>query len=143
MFNPGLANQSALTGAILMTLGVVVIMATNLHLVAITAIIDSYTLFRPGQPLMWEDLAHVVVKLVSHGFLIAVQIAAPYFVLGILFFTALGVMARLMPQVQVFFIALPVQVMGGLLIFALTLSAGMMWWLSFYEAGLRIYLAPR
>ncbi|MBM3601421.1 MAG: flagellar biosynthetic protein FliR [Alphaproteobacteria bacterium] len=143
VFNPGLANQSALTGAILMTLGVVVIMATNLHLVAITAIIDSYTLFRPGQPLMWEDLAHVVVKLVSHGFLIAVQIAAPYFVLGILFFTALGVMARLMPQVQVFFIALPVQVMGGLLIFALTLSAGMMWWLSFYEAGLRIYLAPR
>lgn len=142
VFNPGLAAQSALTGAMMMTLGVVLIFATNLHLLTITALVDSYTLFRPGASLPWGDFAQMMAKLVGHSFAIGVQIAAPFFVLGILFFTALGVLARLMPQVQVFFIALPIQVLGGLLIFALVLSAGMMWWLAFYEAGIKAYLAP-
>lgn len=142
VFNPALAAQTALTGAVMMTLGIVLIFATNVHLLTISALVDSYTLFRPGEPLPWGDFAMVMSRLVSHSFTIAVQIAAPFFILGILFFVALGVLARLMPQVQVFFIALPIQVMGGLLIFAIVLSAGMMWWLEFYEAGIKAFLAP-
>lgn len=142
VFNPALASQTALTGAVMMTLGIVLIFAANIHLLTISALVDSYTLFRPGMPLPWGDFAMMMSKLVSHSFQIAVQIAAPFFILGILFFVALGVLARLMPQVQVFFIALPIQVMGGLLIFAIVLSAGMMLWLEFYVAGIKGFLAP-
>jgi len=143
VFNPGLAGQSALTGAVLMTLGIVVIFTANLHHLAIIALVDSYSLFRPGETLPWGDFAQVMTKLVGQSFTIAMQIAAPFFVLGILFFVGLGVLSRLMPQIQIFFVALPIQVMGGLFIFALTLSAGMMLWLAYYEAGIKAYLAPR
>ena len=41
----------------------------------------------------------------------------------------LGVLARLIPQIQVFFVVLPLQIMGGLVVFALGLSTGMLIWL--------------
>jgi flagellar biosynthetic protein FliR len=40
------------------------------------------------------------------------------------------VLSRLIPQIQVFFIALPLQVMGGLVVLALGLSTGMLIWLN-------------
>ncbi len=39
-----------------------------------------------------------------------------------------------MPQVQVFFIAMPIQIMLGFLLMVLTLSAGMLWFLANYES---------
>ena len=42
---------------------------------------------------------------------------------------ALGLLARLMPTIQVFFIAIPVQMLIGLSVMAITLSAAMLVWL--------------
>ena len=64
--------------------------------------------------------------------------------LGTLFFVALGLLSRLMPQLQVFFITLPIQIAGGLAVFAFTLYAVMHWFLnSFVQAlsGILIYSA--
>jgi flagellar biosynthetic protein FliR len=45
----------------------------------------------------------------------------------------LGVLSRLIPQIQVFFVALPLQIMGGLVVIALGLSTGMLIWLDSLE----------
>jgi flagellar biosynthetic protein FliR len=41
----------------------------------------------------------------------------------------LGALARLIPTIQVFFVALPLQIMGGFAVIALGLSSGMLIWL--------------
>ena len=50
-----------------------------------------------------------------------------------IFRVGLGVLSRLIPQIQVFFVALPLQIMGGLVVFALGLSTGMLIWLDSLE----------
>ena len=50
---------------------------------------------------------------VGGAFRVGVQIAAPFLVFGLLFNVGLGVIARLMPQLQVFFLGLPASIMIG------------------------------
>ena len=60
------------------------------------------------------------------------QIAAPFIVVALLFYISLGLLARLMPQFQVFFVALPLQIMVGTFVLMLTISSAMMWFLTYF-----------
>jgi flagellar biosynthetic protein FliR len=50
-----------------------------------------------------------------------VQLSAPFIVFGLLFNLGLGVLARLMPQMQVLFVALPPSILLGFLVLPLVL----------------------
>jgi flagellar biosynthetic protein FliR len=70
-----------------------------------------------------------VARAVANAFRLAMEISAPFLVLGIVFFVALGLIARLVPQIQILFVTQPLQILGGLLAFAFVLVAGMHWFL--------------
>jgi len=55
---------------------------------------------------------------------------------------ALGVIARIMPQMQIFFVALPVQQMGGIIMLTLGISAILMGWLEYADSEIGIFLNP-
>jgi len=63
-------------------------------------------------------------------------------VFGLLFNLGLGVLARLMPQMQVFFVGMPLSIMIGFLILLLVVGAMMMTFLDSVESVLRV-LTPR
>jgi flagellar biosynthetic protein FliR len=136
VFNPALSQQSAIASSFLTVLGTMLILATNTHYLLLRGIVDSYDLFPPGQFPPIEDLSNSVARIVATSFQLAVELAAPFIVLGTLFFVALGLLARLMPQLQVFFITLPVQIAGGLAVFAFTLYAVMHWFLDAFVRAL-------
>ena len=69
------------------------------------------------------DAAEYGIRLTGDSFRIGVQIAAPLMLAGLVFRIGLGVLSRLIPQIQVFFVAMPINVLGGFVIFALALSA--------------------
>jgi flagellar biosynthesis protein FliR len=54
----------------------------------------------------------------------------------LVFFVALGVIARLVPQLQVLFIAQPLQILGGLVLFSIVLVSGMRWFLEAFAQQL-------
>ena len=54
-------------------------------------------------------------SIVATAFRIGIQLSAPFLVFGLLFNLGLGVLSRLMPQMQVFFIGLPLSILLGLL----------------------------
>jgi flagellar biosynthetic protein FliR len=60
------------------------------------------------------------------------QLAAPFLVFGLVFNIGLGVLARLMPQMQVYFVGVPLAIMVGFLIFALVLTAMMGTYLDYF-----------
>jgi len=142
LFDPVNANQGSLMGSFLNVLGVFLIFASNLHHLMLTAVVDSYSLFVPGSALPVGDFSDVASRVLSQSFLLAMQMAAPFIVMGMLFYLGMGLVARLMPQVQVFFIAMPVQLFLGFAVMAMTLSVSMMWFLGTFQNTFQGLLLP-
>ena len=129
--------QGALIGAFLSMLGVTLIFATDLHHVALMAIRDSYMIFSPKEPLMFGDAAAMAVQSVASAFVIGIQMSAPFIVLGLVFYLGMGILGRMMPQLQVFFVIMPATIWVGLILFALLLTMMMGWYLTHFEAELQ------
>ena len=129
MTDPTQGQAGQLIAIFLNLLGVTMIFATDLHHSFIAAIVGSYQAFALGQMPSFGDVAQMGIKAVGDAFRIGVQIAAPLMLAGIVFRLGLGVLSRLIPQIQVFFVAMPANVLGGFIIFALALSGGVLVWL--------------
>jgi len=136
IFDPINSQQGSLLGTFLNVIGVFLIFATDLHHMMLVALADSYTVFVPGAPPPIGELSQTATRFVARSFALGLQIAAPFVVVGMDFYIGLGLLARLMPQVQVFFIAVPLQIMLGFSVMAMTMSAGLYWFLTNFESGL-------
>ena len=70
--------------------------------------------FRPASRRPLSDFAQNATETVAHVFTIAVRMSAPFLVVGLVFYFGLGLLNKLMPQMQIFFIAMPVNIAIGL-----------------------------
>lgn len=123
--DPTQNQQGMLVGNFLSVLGVALVFATDLHYLVIAAMNDSYTIFHPGELPLMGDAAEHVTHVVATAFRIGIQLSAPFLVFGLLFNLGLGVLSRLIPQMQVFFIGLPLSIILGLLLFVAVLGTMM------------------
>lgn len=141
--DPAQGVQGALFGNFLSVLGITLIFATNLHHLFIAALGDSFTLFAPGSLPFAGDFAELAVQTMAEAFRVAMQISAPFLVFGLLFYAGLGVLSRLMPQIQIFFIAMPANILIGFIIFGLTMAGLMTWFLAHVErSAVRFLVVP-
>ncbi len=131
--DPNQGAQGALISAFLGVLATTLVFVSGLHVIMLMAVRDSYELFPPGMTPPADDLARTSIRMVSGSFKIGVQMAAPFIVYGITFYMALGMMQRLMPQLQLFFIALPLQILLGFTVFALVIPASLSLFLGYFE----------
>lgn len=140
--DPTQDQQSVLVSNFLAILGVALIFATDMHHLAIGALDESYNLFKPGAALPSGDVAQLMIATVSGAFRVGIQLAAPFLVFGILFNVGLGVLARLMPQLQVFFLGLPASILFGFAIL-LTLVGVLMTTFLNYLGSVLAQLGPQ
>lgn len=136
IFDPVNAQQGSLIGTFLSVVGVFLIFVSDLHHMMLIALADSYTVFVPGAVPPLGELSETAARFVARSFVLGLQIATPFVVVGLVFYIGLGLLARLMPQVQVFFIAIPLQLILGFSVMAMTLSAGLYWFLTNFESGM-------
>jgi flagellar biosynthetic protein FliR len=141
-FDPSTAQQGALLASFLGALAMVIIFVADFHHIMLRGVADSYTLFPPGDLMPIGDFAQVLVQLVSSSFLLGIRISAPFLVFGLVFFLGLGLLARLMPQMQVFFVSQPLQILLGLLILFGTLVATATAFFGGFEETMSILIAP-
>lgn len=139
--DPTQNQQGLLVGNFLTVLGVAMVFATDLHHLVIAALNDSYTIFQPGELPLMGDAAQHVTRIIATAFRIGIQLSAPFLVFGLLFNFGLGLLSRLMPQMQVFFIGLPLSILLGLLLLLLVIGA-MMGTFVDYLQGVLSELAP-
>ncbi len=139
--DPMQGEQGVILGNFLTMLGVTLFFATDMHHLVIFALNDSYTLFEPGELPATGDVAALVTKTVAGAFRIGIQLSAPFLVFGLLFNLGLGLLSRLMPQMQVFFVALPLSILLGFLFLVLVLGSMMGIFLD-YAGGVLHELAP-
>jgi flagellar biosynthetic protein FliR len=138
-YDPTTAQQNAVVGAWLSTIALVLIFVTDLHHLMLRGLVESYGLFRPAEPPPVGDLTEIIVRLVSSSFLLGLQIATPFMAFGFIFFLALGLIARLMPQMQIFFVAMPLQIVIGFIALGATIGVGMVLFLSRFESALSTF----
>jgi flagellar biosynthesis protein FliR len=131
--DPTQGEQGLLVGNFLTLLGVTMLFATDSHHLLIAALNDSYKIFAPGEAVATGDIASLATHAFAAAFKLGLQLAAPFLVFGVVFNVGLGVLARLMPQMQVYFVGVPLSILAGFLIFALVLTAMMGTFLSYFD----------
>lgn len=132
-FDPNQGAQGSAFANFMTLAGVTSVFVADMHLLLLRAAVDSYTLFPVGRALPSGEFAELAGRMVADSFLLGTQIAAPFLVYGLVFNVGLGLLNRLMPSLQVFFIMTPIQIVVALGLFALTLSAGTAWFLDHFE----------
>src|SRR5271169_4151917 len=139
--DPTQGQQGVIIGNFLTMLGITLFFATDMHYLVIAALNSSDDLFEPGEVPAVGDVAALVTRIAAGAFRIGIQLSAPFLAFGLLFNIGLGVLSRLMPQMQVFFVALPLSILIGLLFLLLVLGSMMGFFLD-YVGGVLHELAP-
>ncbi len=143
MMDPSQGIQGALIASLFSLIGIVLIFATDLHLLMLRAIYGSYELFPPGRVPLTGDMAAMASNLIANSFKLGVQMAAPFIVYGIVLYTGVGLLARLMPMLPFFFVLMPLQIYASFLVLSITISAIMLWFLTYYEERITELLIVR
>jgi flagellar biosynthetic protein FliR len=130
--DPTQGQQGLLIGNFLTLLGITLLFATDSHYLVIAAINDSYAIFSPGEVVQSGDVAALATRAFAAAFKIGMQLSAPFLVFGLVFNMGLGVLARMMPQMQVYFVGVPLSILAGFLILTLVIAAMMGTFLQYF-----------
>jgi flagellar biosynthesis protein FliR len=136
ILNPALASQSPLPSAFVSVVGLTLVFTTGLDHFLLRSVFATYDVFPIGGALQTGDMAQAFLRTFSRSFLIGIELAAPFLVIGLLMYVAVGLMQRLMPQVQLFLVMLPVQIWGGFFLLAITISTIMALWLQYFDQSI-------
>jgi len=138
-FDPGQGTQGAMVSTFLSLLGVLLVFESDLHHLSIGAIGGSYTLLPPGGDLPVADMAQLVLGLTAGAFALGLQLAAPFLVFGLLISVTLGVLSRAMPQMQIFFLSMPVNILTGFVLLMLFVGIMMNAFLDYFVAEMQLF----
>jgi flagellar biosynthetic protein FliR len=133
--DPVLGPQSSALTRLFALAAPVAIMAAGLHALPLAALEGSYHVIPPGLALPGGDAAQAVVQAVGTSFALALRLAAPFVVAAIVWNVALGLLAKLVPQLQIYFAAMPAQILGGILLVGLLSAAVLSAWLGELRSG--------
>lgn len=124
VMDPQTGAQSPLTGQYLYIFALLFLLSVNGHHLLIDGIVNSYH-FIPIDtfiPLQDRSIADFVIETFNYMFLIAFQMAIP--IVGCLFLVdvALGIIARTVPQLNVFVVGLPLKILVSFIVILFFLS---------------------
>lgn len=126
--NPMQAQPSTTLATFLGLMGIVLIFASDLHHLFVAAIVGSFEIFPFTRDVPVADAGQLAIQTMGRSFALGLQLAAPVVVFSLIFNIATGLVGRVMPQFQVFFVATPMILLLGLSIFALSLGViGIVW----------------
>ncbi len=132
--------QSTVIGNFLTISAVVLFFGLDIHHLMILGLADSYSLFTPGTYPPPQDMALFLSRTLSQIFAVALQLSAPHIVFALVFYLGSGVLARVMPNMQVFFVLMPTQIIIGFFILMALLQSIMLNYATFVEESLIAFL---
>lgn len=134
--------QGTSLGNLLGMSALVLLFATDLHHLMLRGLADSYGLFPPGQFPLVDDFANHAIHTMSNAFQMAMKIAAPHIVIGLIIYLAAGIIARLMPNIQIFFLLMAPQILISFFILMICSGALMLWYMDYIKDSLGVFLSP-
>lgn len=135
-FNPSTQTQSLVIEAFVSILALTLVLILDIHHTMISAVIDSYKVFPFGSPLPLEDMSFFFSQMIADSFVVGFKLASPFIAFILIFYSCMGMFSRLMPQLNIFFLSIPLQIYFGLALLFITIPVIIMWFLEHFETGL-------
>jgi len=134
-------EQTPVVTTFLNTIALTLFLMTDTHHLLLRALVDSYGLFQPGAALPMGDFSQTLVRVASESFSIAMRLSAPLVVFALIFNVSLGLLNKLVPQMQVFFVGVPLQLLIGMSVLMIALAPMMMIFMRYMSEGLLPFLS--
>ncbi len=140
IFDPAFQTQSVVIETFLSLIALTVIFVTDLHHLMLSAVIDSYNLFPVTADLPVGNFAEFLSTTLNKSFVMGFKIGSPFIAFTIIFYTGMGLVSRLMPQLNIFFLSLPLQIYLGLGLLLITTPMMILWFTKYFEDGLMQFI---
>ncbi len=122
LFNPMTEENDAAMGQFLYLIFGVLFLCTGMYSFYVKSIAESFHIIPLGEAQYnLNKVVPVVMAMTQHAFVIGVKLAAPVIVVLFLSTLALGIVARIMPQINVWLVGMPLKIGLGLGVVIITL----------------------
>ena len=121
VMDPSTSQQLPILSQFNQLFAMLLLLATNAHHIFLRALAESYRLVPPFGFHFSNSLMQQIIDLGGKMFVVAVQVGAPIITALLLISVAFGLIARTVPQMNVFIVAMPLKIGVGLLFLGLSL----------------------
>ena len=122
-FNPNAGAQTAVTGNLLTAAGLMTLLVLDGHHAMLAGLVASYDALPVAGGVATGEMAAAMARGSGDAVILGVQMAMPITIAAVVLYGVLGMMSRLVPTLQVMFVAIPVQILLGLAVLGLSLGA--------------------
>ena len=134
-YDPALGGQSSALSRAFGMAGPVILLNSGLITLPIAALAGSYDLFPPGTLLPSADLTEQFTAALVECFALALRLSSPFIIAALLLQAGLALLARLVPQLQLYTAAMPGQILGGLTLLGALISTILFHWSDAVQAS--------
>ena len=121
VIDPASHDQVSIIGQFLNILAILLVLTLDGHHIILNGLMTSFDAVPLGGVVLKAPVAHKVIVLTAEVFVIAIKVSAPIMIALFLISTAMGVLARTVPQMNVFIVGFPVQLAVGMSVLMATL----------------------
>jgi flagellar biosynthetic protein FliR len=110
---PSMTTMITLTATLLL-------FVTNQHIEIIRALMNSYSVLPVSGRFDTQSALIQIADTLGIAFMLALRIASPFIIYGIIINLATGILNKMVPQIPVYFISMPFVIFGGLFLWYFT-----------------------
>ncbi len=114
VMDPATSVQIPILAQIYNLTAMLVFLAVNAHHMFFTALVQSYAIVPPMSAVLSASLVKMMMSLAANMFIVAIKIGAPLIAVLLIATMGLGLVARTVPQMHVFVVAMPLKILLGL-----------------------------
>ncbi len=114
VIDPASHDQVSIIGQFLNILAILLMLTLDGHHIILNGLMTSFDAVPLGGVVLKTPVAHKMISLTAEVFVIAIKVSAPIMIALFLISTAMGVLARTVPQMNVFIVGFPVQLAVGM-----------------------------
>jgi flagellar biosynthesis protein FliR len=118
--DPELGAQSGVLGKLFEVAAPVLVLAAGLYQLPLLALHSLFQLIPPGHMLPAVEGINAAILAVVTCFSLALQLASPFLVVAIAWQVAMGLVSRIIPRMQIYFVSMPGQIIMGFALLAFT-----------------------
>lgn len=123
IMDPNSTTPVSILGEFWFLLATLIFLLINGHHVILSGLVDSFRLIPLGGVTPSGQVAEWFITYTTFAFILAVKFAAPVMMTIFLLEVVMGVLARTMPQMNIFIVGFPLKIFTGLLVVGISLPA--------------------
>lgn len=112
--DPATSTQIPILAQFYNLTAMLVFLAINAHHMFFMALVDSYTILPPLGLHFNPQLVEMIMQLAANMFVVAIKVGAPLIAVMLVVSVGMGLIARTVPQIHIFIVAMPLKILIGM-----------------------------